>query len=62
MTQQEFNEMLARAIAGELGGGTYISRWSGEEIDAWKPPHQRRLPAAGEPAGAEGIYECRLCN
>lgn len=33
MTQQEFNEMLAVAIAGGLGGGTYISRWDGEEID-----------------------------
>lgn len=34
MTQQEFNEMLAAAIAGNLGGGTYISRWDGEQIDA----------------------------
>lgn len=33
MTQQEFNQMLAVAIAGGLGGGTYISQWNGEEID-----------------------------
>lgn len=33
MTQQEFNQMLAVAIAGGLGGGTYISRWDGEQID-----------------------------
>lgn len=33
LTQQEFNEMLAVAIAGGLGGGTYISRWDGEQID-----------------------------
>lgn len=33
ITQQEFNQMLAVAIAGGLGGGTYISRWDGEQID-----------------------------
>lgn len=34
MTQEEFNEMLAVAIAQGIGGGTYISKYSGEEIDA----------------------------
>ncbi|MCI9402189.1 MAG: hypothetical protein HFF04_00760 [Oscillospiraceae bacterium] len=34
MTQEEFNQMLAVAIAQGLGGGTYISKYSGEEIDA----------------------------
>ena len=34
MTQEEFNRMLAVAIAQGLGGGTYISKYSGEEIDA----------------------------
>lgn len=33
MTQEEFNQMLQVAIAQGIGGGTYISRWSGEEID-----------------------------
>lgn len=33
ITQQEFNQMLAVAIAGGLCGGTYISRWDGEQID-----------------------------
>ena len=34
MTQEEFNEMLSVAIANGIGGGTYISKYSGEEIDA----------------------------
>ena len=33
MTQEEFDEMLAVAIAQGIGGGTYISQYSGEEID-----------------------------
>lgn len=33
MTQEEFNAMLQVAIAQGIGGGTYISRWDGEEID-----------------------------
>lgn len=33
MTQEEFNEMLAIAIAQNLGGGYYTSQYSGEEID-----------------------------
>lgn len=34
MTQEEFNQMLSVAIAQGIGGGTYISKYSGEEIDA----------------------------
>lgn len=34
MNQEEFNQMLAVAIAQGIGGGTYISKYSGEEIDA----------------------------
>lgn len=33
MTQDEFNAMLAVAIAQNLGGGYYTSVYSGEEID-----------------------------
>lgn len=33
MTQAEFNQMLETAIAQGIGGGTYISQYSGEEID-----------------------------
>lgn len=33
MTQEEFNTMLATAIAMGLGGGYYTSVYSGEEID-----------------------------
>lgn len=33
MTQEEFNEMLQAAIAQGIGGGTYTSVYSGEEID-----------------------------
>ena len=34
MTQEEFNQMLSVAIAQGIGGGTYISKYSGEEMDA----------------------------
>lgn len=33
MTQAEFNQMLQTAIAGNVAGGYYMSKWSGEEID-----------------------------
>lgn len=34
MTQEEFNQMLSVAIAQGIGGGTYISKYSGEDMDA----------------------------
>lgn len=34
MTQEEFNQMLAVAIAQGLGGGTFALKYSGEEINA----------------------------
>lgn len=34
MTQEEFNQMLAVAIAQGFPGGTYVSKYSGEEMDA----------------------------
>lgn len=34
MTQAEFNQMLQAAVAGNVAGGYYMSRWKGEEIDA----------------------------
>lgn len=33
MTQEEFNSMLTVAIAQGIKGGTYISKYSGKEID-----------------------------
>lgn len=33
MTQDEFNAMLQVAIAQGLPGGTYTSKYSGEEMD-----------------------------
>lgn len=34
MTQAEFNAMLATALTSGLGGGSYVHRYSGEEMDA----------------------------
>lgn len=34
MTQDEFNAMLAVAIASGFPGGTYTSKYSGEQMDA----------------------------
>lgn len=34
MTQAEFNAMLATALTAGLGGGSYVHRYSGEEMDA----------------------------
>lgn len=50
MTQEEFNEMLEVAIARGIGGGTYISKYSGEEIDTL-------LGLTGYAAGSEVISQ-----
>lgn len=45
MTQEQFNEMLAVAIAQGIGGGTYILTHSGEEIDRLLDYVQSIMPA-----------------
>lgn len=66
MTQQEFNNMLSVAVAQGIVGGTYISRYDGEEIDALLGgkslvisgvyPSLAALQAAF-PNGASGAYQ-----
>lgn len=49
ITQQQFNEMLSAAVAQGLPGGTYTSRYSGEEIDKMLAAADRTLGAVTAP-------------
>lgn len=66
MTQEEFNQYLILAIAQGLPGGHYISKWSGEEIDALLGGRSLVISGvyaslaalqAAFPNGADGAYQ-----